>query len=288
MLKRFEGCFHSFDQTELFFQTWADQDPKGTLIITHGLAEHSECYHPLAKTLAQDGWLVVGWDLRGHGRSDGKRGFVRQFSDFQKDLSGLIQHLNQELDLQSRPWILFGHSMGGLITLSWLGRNGETGSNNTTPTASVLSSPALGLTVKVPAAKEWLAKIAVNVTPTLTLHNEIRYEDLSHDEEIVQSYARDNLRHDKISPGLFLGMVEAFKQAREGAAQIQIPVLFQLAGDDRIVSTVAAREFFSEMPNKRNQLIVYPESFHEIYNDLDRDTAIVDLKKFLSSLAGNL
>jgi len=276
MLQRREGHFSSFDNTELFFQTWSKDEPaQGTIIITHGMAEHSECYHPLAKTLAENNWHVVGWDLRGHGRSEGKRGYIRDFSYFEKDLEVLLQTIRRQPQFPKAPLALFGHSMGGLITLQYLVSNAEK------PDAAVLSSPALGLAIQVPPLKEKIAHIAAKWLPSLTLNNEIKYSDLSRDEKMIQGYSRDNLRHDKISPGLFLGMQAAFKEVADNAAKITIPCLFQISGDDRIVSAEASREVFTHLTNKRNQLLVYPDSYHEIYNDLDRETVIADLKKFL-------
>ena len=59
--------------------------------------------------------------------------------------------------------VLFGHSMGGLITLRFLQ------SHATAYAALVLSSPALGLGMPVPKLKEMLAKVAIKWLPTLTL-----------------------------------------------------------------------------------------------------------------------
>ncbi len=122
--------------------------------------------------------------------------------------------------------------------------------------------------------------------PTLTLYNEIKYEDLSRDEEMRKSYERDNLRHDKISPGVFLSMLDNFPLAKQEATEIQQPVLMQLAGDDKITSVDASRELFERLPNKKNVLELYPDSYHEIYNDLDRDKVIADLKKFIHPYLG--
>lgn len=242
--------------------------------MTHGLAEHSECYHNVAKILADDGWQVFAWDLRGHGRSEGKRGYVKNFSLFMDDLEVFYQLVAKQSVGQNL--VMFGHSTGGLITLRYLQ------SKRVKYAALVLSSPAVGLSVQVPKLKEALAKVAVKWMPTLTMHNEIKYEDLTRDEEMRKSYRSDNLRHDKISPGLFLGMVENFVPALQQAAEIQQPVLMQLSGEDRLVSTAAARELFNHLPNKKNQLEIYPESYHEAYNDLDRDKVIADLKKFVN------
>lgn len=278
MSQRFEGSLNGFDQTELFFQTWTPETTRGVFLITHGLAEHSECYHALAKVLVDDGWLVYAWDMRGHGRSEGKRGYVRHIDDFVSDLGSV--HAMVRAKHPEHHLVLFGHSLGGLVTLRHLQRA------NAAADAVALSSPALGLSVAVPKLKESLAKIAVKWLPTLTMYNEINMADLSRNEDMIKSYRSDALRHEKISPGLFLSMVEGFPLALAAAAEVKVPVLMQLAGDDRLVSTAASRALFEHLPNRKNQLLVYPESYHEIYNDLDRDQVISDLKKFISPYLG--
>lgn len=279
-MKRFEGTFLGFDQTELFVQTWIDQTPRGTFVITHGLAEHSECYHALAKSLAQEGWEVFGWDLRGHGRSDGKRGFARHVSEFERDLATLMSKVVRPRRQAGGPLILFGHSMGGMIVLRHMANSQGLAD------ALVLSSPALGLSVKVPVLKEKIAVVANKWAPSLTLFNEIKYSDLSRDPEMLKSYPKDTLRHDKISPGIFLSMNESFQWLPTQAEKIKMPVLLQLAGEDRLVSSEASRNFFEKLSNKKNQLIVYHESLHEIYNDLERERVIEDLKKFINPYLG--
>jgi len=280
MSKRHEGHFKGSDQNELFYQTWTPDNPRGVVVITHGLAEHSECYHPLAKVLSEDGWQVFAWDMRGHGRSEGKRGFVMGLANFIDDMDRFLDQVMKQSGVKPAHLVMFGHSLGGLTTIRYL-------QTHQRPYAALaLSSPGLGLSIAVPKFKEMLANVAIKWMPTLTLHNEIKYTDLTHDEQMIKSYQTDNLRHDKISPGLFLSMVENFKEAAAAVESIRQPVLMQLCGDDRLVSTAAAREFFEHLPNKKSQLEIYPESFHEIYNDFERDKAIADLKKFINPYAG--
>jgi alpha-beta hydrolase superfamily lysophospholipase len=280
MIQRFEGHFVGAGKNELFFQTWTPEKIRGTFVITHGLAEHSECYHPLAKVLAEDGWQVFAWDMRGHGRSEGKRGFVLNIANYIDDFGLFLNQVRKISALPPENLVIFGHSLGGLVTLRHLQ------SQALEYAALCLSSPALGLGMPVPKFKEKLAHIAMNWIPTLTMYNEIKYADLTHDAEVLASYQKDNLRHDKISPGLFLTMVENFPLALAEAGKIQKAVLMQLAGDDRLVSVEASRLFFEQLPGPKKQLLVYPESFHEVFNDLDRDIAIADLKKFINSYLG--
>jgi len=112
MIERLEGTFWGYQDVELYYQLWksipigvetsttvektvektADKTVpnNGTLIVTHGAAEHSDCYQRFAEEMAPKGWTVFVWDLRGHGRSEGKRGYVNRFQDFSNDLDAKV------------------------------------------------------------------------------------------------------------------------------------------------------------------------------------------------------
>ncbi|MCC7403899.1 MAG: lysophospholipase [Bdellovibrionales bacterium] len=279
-MKRYENILNSSKGTELFYQSWQVPSACGTLVVTHGLAEHSECYHQFAQMMTKAKWNVVGWDLRGHGRSEGKRGYVEDFDDYISDFKLLTEHLMKFEKLGEKgPVICFAHSMGGLIALRTLMKHGDLGYR-----ALCLSAPLLGVGVEVPKVKEVVARWAGNWLPKITLYNEIKYEVLSRDEEILRSYERDPLRHDKISPQVFLGILNHSSAARAEAGKIQIPVLMQLSGHDQVVSTSAAEDFFEQLSTPKKTLQLYPDSYHEIYNDLDKDLAFRHLKEFLSEM----
>lgn len=280
MSKRFESQFSGYQGQEIFFQSWLCDQPKGTVLITHGQAEHSDCYNNLARLLNQERWNVVGWDLPGHGRSEGKRGYIRNFRDYVQNLFAVIQHLRSQKTMSlPDPLVLFGHSMGGLITVLAALQDPEL------PVKAVaLSAPEMGLKMKVPKFKEQIAKLAADWFPQLTLHNEVKYRDLSRDEEQLKSYPLDTLRHDKISASVYLGMLEGFEKVRAEAEQFQLPMLMMLAGRDPITDVQEARWFFEHASSEMKTLEIYPESLHEIFNDLDRDLAFEDFNKFLNRL----
>lgn len=279
MIERLEGTFFGFEDCELFYQLWRPEASRGTIVVTHGIAEHSECYHRFAQVMAQDNWTIVGWDLRGHGRSEGKRGYVADFAEYSDDLDQLIRFVKAQIHKRENPFVLFGHSMGGLITIKTL--------LNHAPghlAAVALSSPAVGLSLPVPAIKEKAATFLAEWLPKLTLHNEIQYEQLHRDAELIKEYRNDPLRHDKVSPSLFLGMQAAFKEAFDHAAELHYPLILQLAGKEKIVSTPASEKFFDAYGSKKKEIHIYPDSYHEIFNDLNREEVFADLKKFLNKL----
>lgn len=279
MIERLEGHFWGYQDAELFYQLWKPQESRGTFVITHGIAEYSECYDELATRLADDGWLVFGWDLRGHGKSEGKRGYVNRFQDYCEDLDSAIKFIKADVNPKGKPLVLFGHSMGGLITLKTMLQNSPQGI-----AAVALSSPALGLSLQVPKLKEQAARLLADWLPKVTLYNEIRYDHLTRDDAKIQQYKTDPMRHDKISPRLFLGMVEAMQEVHKLAPELHVPLIMQLSGREKVVSTKDSEIFFEALTTKVKQIYIYTESLHEIFNDLDKEDAIRDLKGFLSKL----
>src|SRR3954463_7834072 len=109
-MRRTEGHFRGTNQLELFYQTWWAQRPRGTLVVTHGLAEHSDCYDVFAGRLNSPDWNIFAHDLRGHGRSEGKRGLVRSFDEYALDLIAFLKFLEGEYQIHKGPVVLLGHS----------------------------------------------------------------------------------------------------------------------------------------------------------------------------------
>ena len=262
---------------KLFLQSWnrKEQIPQGCVLITHGMAEHTECYDHMAKALCDHGWIVFGWDLQGHGRSQGKRGYVRDFKEFARDIKSIIKKLKDDETLPTQNLHLFGHSMGGLITLQALA-----GDNPPKVASAILSNPALKIAVEVPKIKEIASQWINQFAPKFTMNNEIRYERLSRDPEMVASYSRDPLRHTKISAPLFLGMLEAQEEVKELASKISCPLFFQVSGKDQIIDPQTTLDFFKEWDGDK-KIKIYEDSFHEVYNDLNKQQAIDDLIEYL-------
>lgn len=279
MSQRFESHINGYDGTELFYQGWFVSEPKGLLVITHGLGEHSECYNHFANQLNQQNWNVLAWDLRGHGRSEGQRGYVDSFSEFEKDLKVFTNHINDKYGKKDLPKVLFGHSMGGLITLKYIVAYGSQDLK-----AIVLSSPALGVNVKISELKSKMADFANEWLPRVTMGNEINDSNLHRDPELLAFYPKDPLRHDKISPRLYKGMFQAFEQIPQYAEEIKLPILIQASGIDAVVNTKSTEDFHNLLSAANKNLIIYPNSLHEIYNDLEKQQCFDDLFSFLNQI----
>ena len=282
-MKRNEFQFPGKDQASIFAQSWQDQEQptKANLIITHGHGEHSEWYSRLAQNLVPRGYNIYAWDMLGYGQSPGKRGYVKNFQDHSENLVHFINSLKNQSSFKNKPFFLIGHSMGGMITLNTIIKNPNLGQAGT-----CLSSPLIDIFAPPPAYKDQLARLLLNVLPQFTMASGTRQKFLSRDVEVFKSYAKDPLRTTMISPSTYLGILSTSDFIKKNAHKIDSPILFQLAGDDRIVSTSASEKIYGKISSPNKNKIIYPQAYHEIFNDICRQEVYDDLHHFLEGVLG--
>ncbi|MCX7977653.1 MAG: lysophospholipase [Bdellovibrionaceae bacterium] len=274
---RREGYFRSFDRSQIFFQTWDHPDPKAVILISHGQGEHSECYHRLIHGLRNESLSFRALDYRGHGRSDGKRGYAANIQEYLHDYEIFLRAQLEELEKKSHPVFLLGHSMGAMIQLRVLIENPDIRARGV-----ICSAPLLGLAVKVPAFKEHGAKILNQLLPTITMWNELDNSMLTRDPEVLKEFDDDALRHNRISPGVYLGFLETFDFLQARAREFIHPILFQCPEDDPVVSTPATKDFYEKCGSWDKTLKLYGGGArHEMYNDIHRAEVFADLAEWL-------
>lgn len=283
MYQRSEKFFKGHDGIKLFMQKWVwstkTKDSIGTIFFTHGTGEHSDCYQRLINGLSHSGWNFVGWDLRGHGKSDGIRGYAKDFEDFVFDYQIALDQVFADPDFKNKPIVVLGHSKGGLIqTCSLLARQ------DSRVVGQILSSPAFGLALQVPLWKDMGAGLLNTLLPQLAIPNGIDLSALTHDPEIIREYEKDTYRHMKMSAGIYLGMKRKFDEVREQAGEIKLPTFMSISNHDPVVSTEAALHFFDLIGSEIKRLKVVEDAKHELYNDTNRDDVYKAIADFLKIL----
>jgi alpha-beta hydrolase superfamily lysophospholipase len=278
--QRNEGYFKGYKNESLFFQSWSKAKPDLNIIITHGMGEHSESYSRLINHFEKDNYSFIAWDLRGHGRSNGKRGYVDNFNDFVYDMEIFLDEAFQTFKFKS-PVLLLGHSMGGLIQTKYL----LTNPGKFEIKAQVLSAPLFGFSLPVPSIKDTAARFLNATFPKVTLGNEIENTMLTRDASVVAEFEKDLLRHTLISSGIYLGMIESFEMVLSRAHEITLPTFLQISEADPVVSTPKAKEFFDKISSSVKRIVMYGDGArHEGYNDIHREIVFQDLRKNLKGL----
>jgi alpha-beta hydrolase superfamily lysophospholipase len=253
---------------------WRRPAPRGTLSITHGFGEHGGTYRRTAERLAEALDIdVVAVDLRGHGRSPGRRGVVRRYEDLTDDSASALDWIAQtHPDL---PRFHLGHSNGGQVALRVALQQ------RILLDGLIVSNPALRITLPIPPRKLRVGQFLLRHAPWITLRAETRVSALTRDPEIQREMKADRLRHGRMSPPLFFGMVEGGQMLMERAGELRLPIAMLIGGQDPLVDPNAAREFYDHLGSDDKTLLLYPRMLHEPLNETGRHQVLDDIIRWL-------
>jgi alpha-beta hydrolase superfamily lysophospholipase len=270
------------DGTPLHVRTYRPDDaPRGAIVITHGHGEHQGRYVHIADRLCGAGYVVHTYDLRGHGRSGGKRGHSPSFLTYVDDLYE-VHDLASHTNPRSKLW-LKGHSMGGLITLTYALRRA--------PQAAgvVVTSPLLRNKYAPPAWKVAAAQLLAGVLPSLTLSTGLDVNvPMSHDQAFLDSMPDLELCHTLMSTRVGADILNVMESTLAAAPQMPAAVpLLMLQGDaDGAVDPAATREFYDHASSADKTFKAYPGLYHEIMNETERDKVLGDILDWLNTRSG--
>ncbi len=274
-MKHHEGMIKTEDGINLFYQSWHPEvTPKGIIQIVHGFAEHGSRYMNVVNALVPKGFIIFADDHRAHGRSGGEKGHINSFGDFISDEKELTEHIRtQEKDL---PLFLLGHSMGSLISVTYLSQFPEEFSG------LILSGTGIVTRKGKQVFMILLIKVLSRIFPKRRTKNPIS-EDISRDPQVVENYKNDPLVLKDLSFKFGKEMLQAFKQMHKETVKINLPVLIQVGEKDPIAG--GAKNLYSIINSEDKTLKIYDGLFHEVYNELEEDRVQVlsDLESWLMS-----
>ena len=251
-------------------------DPKAVVLIVHGMGEYGRRYERFViPRLLDDGFSVITYDQFGHGLNPGKKGHHPGHEYLLESIDKCLEKSKQGFgDL---PVILYGHSMGGNVALSYvLERPGRIA-------GAVISSPFLRLSFDPPAWKLALGKMLGKIFPSVTLTNEIDAHAISRIPEEVEAYLEDPLIHDRVSPAYSIALMEKGEIIIDRAREIDLPVLLLHGTEDRLTDPGASRELADRAGNN----IEYHEikgGYHELHHDLQRQEVMNHILTWMNEL----
>lgn len=258
-MKHFENKYRTPDNLDLFVQSWEPQDkPKAVICLVHGLGEHSGRYAHLAEYLTGKGFAFTTFDLRGHGKSQGKMGHTSSYKALLDDIRVFLDKTSNQFPGLTQ--FLYGHSLGGNLVMNYALRR------KPRIKGIIVTSPWLRLSFELPAIKIAMGKIMNKIWPSFTQSSELDIKALSRDPEVIKIYENDPLVHDRISARLFISAYEAGLWALEHANELELPLLLMHGSADEINSPAASNDFAKK--KKENVTFKMWEGFyHELHNE---------------------
>ncbi len=242
---------------------WPIENPKAVICLVHGFGEHARRYDHVAAYYNKKGFALITCDLRGHGVSEGKKGHTPDYEHFFDDIELLLKNANEQYPGQKK--VLYGHSMGGGIVLSFLLKR------KSDIVAAVSTSPFIEAGFKPPFFLVMLGKMMKNIKPDFTQAAELSADGLSRDENYVKTYKDDELVHNKMSSALGMGMMENGKWLLEQNDKLNVPTLLMHGSGDKITSPSASQQFANNMKGDHLTFKMWNELYHEMHNELEKE-----------------
>jgi alpha-beta hydrolase superfamily lysophospholipase len=261
------------DGLDLFTQSWKAPDPKAILILTHGFGDHSSRYPHVGKALNDAGYSLYTYDLRGHGKSGGPRGHTPGYECLLDDLEMVIGDATK--DAPGKKVFIYGHSMGGNITLNYTLRrpSGLSG--------AIVTGPWLKLGFEPPALQTAIARVIGSIMPAFSQQAKLDVKLLSRDLSVGEAYSKDPLVHGTTSAKLFTEIIGNAARAIEHAAELKLPVLLLHGSDDKIISLEGTKAFFQRVAGSDKTLKLYDGMRHEIHNEIGKEEVFADMIAWL-------
>ncbi len=267
-MNEIEGTFHTSDGTEHFTRAWLNDNPKYDVLLVHGLGEHSGRWAEPMSHLVARGASVYTFDVRGHGRTPGPRIDIDKFEDLHSDISEIAA---DTVAKSGRPWVLYGHSLGGLQSAGYLIDN-----HTPQPNIAVLSAPALS--ADVPGYLRVAAAVLGRIAPGFRIDNSIDGDQLSKDPAVGEKYFADELVETKATARF--GKAFFDEQARLSGlhGSITTPTLVIHGADDPLVPPSASAGLAKSESVERR---LYPTLRHELHNEPEGPEVMADVADWI-------
>ncbi len=271
-----EFRFRSADNLSLFAQSWRPAgDIKASVILVHGLKDHSDRYNDFATMLARNGIAVYAYDLRGHGDSEGDREWVKPFDQYLEDLDLFYKKVHA--DLPGRPIFLFGHSMGGaIVTLYTLDKKPDV-------KGLILSAPALKPGAEINKMLIAATTILATVAPTLAVMK-LDPKFFSRDPKTQEAMERDPLITKGKGPARTAKeLLNALARIQENQSQLSVSFLALHGTEDKLTNPEGSKELHEKAASKDKTVNIYPGIYHDLLHEPEKEKISLDILEWLKA-----
>jgi alpha-beta hydrolase superfamily lysophospholipase len=273
---RTERSFDGAGGVRIVYDVWTPEGPpRGVVVLSHGYAEHARRYDHVAERFGDAGLITYALDHRGHGRSAGKRVWLKQLSDYTDDFAALVDIAAADDPDLNR--VVLGHSMGGGIVFAYGAEHpGDY-------TAMVLSGPAVAAQLEAGELLAAVGKALGKVFPGMPVRK-LPADAVSRDPEVVAKYESDPLvYHGWMPAGITRALLEVGENQPRLAAKLTAPLLIVHGDKDRLVSVEGSRMLADNAASAEVALKVYPGLFHEVFNEPEKDRVLDDVTSWIET-----
>jgi alpha-beta hydrolase superfamily lysophospholipase len=275
-MKHFDGHFKGAGNANIYYQAWLpDGNVRAILILVHGLGEYCGRFTNHINHFVPLGYAIYGLDHLGHGKSDGEREVIERFADYTEPLTRYYQMVKGWHP--GKPVFIFGHSMGGLITCSYLI------DHQADFKGAILSAPAIKVSDSISRVTITIGKILSRIAPKAGVIS-LDPSAISRDPGVLEAYINDSLIFQGRTPArLAAEILKTMMRVSAQAEKITLPLIIVQGSKDKIVDPQGAQMLYNKAGSRDKTLNVYEGLYHEIHNEPERSIMFKDVEDWLAA-----
>lgn len=275
-MKHVEDKFKGRKNLALYYQCWLPaKRPKAILLVTHGFAEHSGRYINLVNYFVPKDYAVYSLDHRGHGKSEGLRGYVERFSYYLDDLKTFFDIVRGKHS--DAKIFIVGHSMGGTIATAYAVHHQDEFDG------LILSGAGLKAAISVSLALIVAARTFSLLLPKMGIAV-FEASAISQDKAVVDAYVTDPLVYrGKVRARLGAELVKMMQKLPHQMPKIVLPILIMHGTVDRLSDPKGSEVLYERVSSRDKTLKLYDGFYHEIFNEPGRKQVFKDMEAWLAT-----
>ncbi len=271
-----ERTFASHDGASIFYRYWPalSGKPKGAVVLLHRGHEHSGRVAHLVSELGLHDYAFYAWDARGHGKTEGERGYSPSFAASVRDLDCFARHICENDGFKLEYMVLIAQSVGAVLAATWV--------HDYAPPlrALVLASPAFSVKLYVPFARKgiWLWQ---KLKGRFFVNSYVKAKFLTHDPARIASFETDKLITRPIASNILLDLYDTAERIVPDARAIIVPTQLLISGSDWVVRQKPQHDFFVNLASPLKERHILPGFYHDTLGEKDRAKALSEVKRFI-------
>jgi len=262
-------------QAGINYRSWQVSQPQAVLLLVHGLGAHSGRWSAFAEFLSTKNFSSYALELKGFGSSSDLKGHIESFDTYFQDILSLCNIIEKENP--GKKIFLCGESFGGLLSFSLVLKDQQAFQG------LILLSPAFSIKMQVSFWTYLQVLMHLFIDPQKQFKAQLTSSMCTRDIEYQKQLDSDPLESRVVSAKFMLNYFLAEAVARKSRAKWSMPVLFLVAGEDKIVNPQETKRIFRWLDAQDKELKKYPEMYHALSIELGKEQVFEDILRWIKN-----
>lgn len=278
--KNSEYFFKASDGKDIFYRYWPSigKEENKCFVLLHRGHEHSARLQHIVDELNLPQVPMFSFDARGHGKTEGPRGFSPSVARSVEDIEDFINHICKEHQIQKQNILIIAQSISSVYASAWV--------HDYAPKIRglVLASPAFSIKLYVPFACPAMALWQKIIGRHFYISSYVNANFLTHDPQRRKSYNQDPLITRAIASHMLLELKELGDRIVKDARAITLPVQMFISGSDVVVHHKPHHKFYQNLGSAHKEKHIMQGFYHDTLGESNRALIFDKIRDFIDRI----